>query len=182
MPSRRLFIGFPLSSPLTKRLSSLRRGWEAYPLFLVPDTNLHVTLLFLGFVPEEEIFSLCENLEKTTSLLPSAELRFERIDFFPTDSEPHSVALLGAPSESLLRMRNGIEKTLGYLNPPHKSFRPHVTLARLKRRLWKDLLPQPTLTQTISLVEAASSLSLFEVLVLHGKRRYEVVAEFPLAG
>ena len=140
----------------------------------VPLPNLHVTLAFLGSVPEASLARLRELAREVTPSV-AIEMRLDRIEHWR-----RAEILCAAASE----MPVGAEKLSGVLKtalmasdfrPDLKPFRAHVTLARQVRRVPPDLaMPMVTWRfREFALVESRTlpegpSYSIVESWVLGG--------------
>ncbi|MEP7162778.1 MAG: RNA 2',3'-cyclic phosphodiesterase [Candidatus Moraniibacteriota bacterium] len=182
MLTRRLFLGIPLTAPLVKRLRREQGAWVKYPLIMIPGTNLHVTVLFLGFLPEERLLEIEELIQEAVEGIPAFELTFSRIILAPEGKRPNMVWLSGEASPELKLLRERLEQALDYRVPEHKNFHPHINLARIRRKRWEALPEIPPVEKELSLVEPVEQITLYESFSENGKRRYEPLIEFPLNG
>ncbi len=110
-----------------------------------------------------------ECLEKTAAF----DMSFEGIAFAPTREAASMLWLTGNPSTELSALRHTIEQGLGFQTPPGKSFRPHVTLAQLRKSLWKKQTEPPELEKGLTLIEPVETVVLYESLIRDGKRVYD---------
>jgi 2'-5' RNA ligase len=129
-PARRLFIAL-WPAPGTKRaLAAWLRGWSwpAHAALVAPE-RLHLTLHFLGSVPESRLQRLRDAMAAPALDLAPCELRFDRVERWP-----HGLVVLGAQQlpEPLLALHARLADALRALQLPVEArrFRPHVTLAR----------------------------------------------------
>lgn len=180
MQTRRLFLGIPLSPALARRLEREMRVFEGWPIIPTRKQNLHVTVLFLGFVAEENLPDIVTAVQAAVIGVEPFELRFERIGFYPDDLHPTAVFLSGEEQSTLLTLRQNLDRELGYLVPEKKSFRPHVTLGKIRRGRYEALTEKPNFTKEVNLVEPVSSIVLFESVSEEGKREYTPLEEFSL--
>lgn len=180
MQKQRLFIGLPASSSLQKRLRRERKNWEHLPLFLIPEENLHVTLLFLGMMDEECIDEISLSIEEALEGVSSFEIEFTHINLAPSQEKPSMVWLSGEVSEELRDLREKLKQSLEYIFSPSKSFRPHINLARLRRKEFHALSQEPVFEKSFSLIESVETVILYESVTEGGKRRYEPIREFSL--
>lgn len=122
----RLFLAFPAAelagalNPLQDRL--------ALPGRRIPSRQFHVTLRFLGALSTSQSTSLRKQL--TQMRLPRFTLELDQLDCFPRAK----VVWIG-PSrvpEPLSRLHDELTLRCSALRlgPPHKAFRPHITLFR----------------------------------------------------
>lgn len=133
-PRARLFIALDL--PEQVRAGVARWGSEALAdpaLRLVRPESLHITLAFLGYLPEKEIPDLEEIVEASRAPAPSIALgdpvpRPERgrprLFALPANS-PGAIVLRGALERKLVAAR--------LFEPEKRPFWPHVTVARVRR-------------------------------------------------
>lgn len=182
MQTKRLFVGLSLSSLLTKRLGRETEAFRDWPIIPTRKENLHVTMLFLGFVAEENLDEIIPCIEEAVKGVGSFELRFNRIGYFPDDEHPTMVFLYGEDDPMILKLRQNLDRELGYLVPEKKSFRPHITLGKLRRGKFEALAEKPNFDKAVNLVEPVSFVTLFESTSVNGKRTYLPLAEFPLEG
>ena len=148
-PRARLFVALELPGAVVDAAAELSR--EAFgpveELRLVRPESLHVTLVFLGYLPEREIERVAE-----VALGDGSEpfgLRAEGVVPVPP-KRPRLYALgLEDSGGALTAWQDGLSRRLeaaGLYEPEKRPFWPHVTLARLKRgaRAPRDLaLPTP---------------------------------------
>lgn len=100
-----------------------------------PD-NLHITLNFLGELPEVELNSVCKVAERALADAPSFDLTLHGVGAFPEVSRPRVVwagIQTGAEEMKAIqkRLSDGLEE-LGF-PPERRQYRPHLTLGRIKR-------------------------------------------------
>ncbi|MBP7060570.1 MAG: RNA 2',3'-cyclic phosphodiesterase [Candidatus Moranbacteria bacterium] len=178
--TRRLFVGIPLSKELKKRLV---REMEAFPReasLLTREENLHVTVFFLGFVHEEQVADVCARVGVACSGLEAFELEFTGLELMESPENPKMIWLAGEASEGLKQLREEIEKEFSSFIAEKKVYRPHITLAKIKKPKWLALTVAPVLKEKLHLVEPVDTVCVFESLSLDGKRRYEPIDTFSL--
>ena len=104
--------------------------------------NLHLTLKFLGEVPDSDVPALCNALGKITS--PRMSLAISHLSQLPPNGAAR-VLMAGVEDsdQSLAKLFGAIEYTvepLGFAREKRK-FRPHITLGRMRmpRRVSREL-------------------------------------------
>jgi 2'-5' RNA ligase len=132
-PRARLFVALDLPDGLLDGLVAWGRRELSDPaLRVVPRQSLHVTLAFLGYMPEREIGRLSEIVAGLRAPAPAIELgdpiakpsrRRPRLFALPTES-PETVALQHELEGKLVPER--------LYKPEKRPFWPHVTVARVK--------------------------------------------------
>jgi 2'-5' RNA ligase len=126
----RLFVALPLPGPQRRRLAQICTGIEGARW--LDDHNLHLTLRFIGEVPEDH----GEDLAIALSSVKAApfELRLKGVGHFGSNRGVRAVWADIEPAPDLTQLRANIDATLqrAGLAPEHRKFHPHVTLARLR--------------------------------------------------
>lgn len=157
--------------------TSLGEEWSprvtSSPIQWVKAESLHVTVKFLGNIPEEQIPAIEQVLFDIGQRHQSFPLNFEGLDVFPDRRAPRIlwVGISGMLShlESVVK---DVDDCLAELGFPRESrpFRPHLTLAKIKKnhRLFGTLLTKTGLLHHSAVVDTfqVSSLSLMKS-VLH---------------
>ena len=132
-PRARLFVALDLSDDVREGITAWGGDELSDPaLRPVPCESLHITLAFLGYMPERAIEPLAEivgRLEAPAPLLgledPIAKPapKHPRLFALPADS-PDTVALQADLEEQLVAQR--------FCKPEKRPFWPHVTVARVE--------------------------------------------------
>ena len=101
----------------------------------VKNTNLHLTLKFLGHTPESSFKMVIDAVEKITKSIRPFNLKIEETGCFPVETRPR-VLWMGVRGkiDPLLELVEDIEKSLYNLGFHRESqvSSPHITLARIK--------------------------------------------------
>lgn len=135
----RLFFGLTPGPPLQAEIASATAALrESVPeLAWVPAERLHVTLKFLGEIPEDRLPALVEAATAAVRAVASHDVSFEGVGGFPNLRRPRVVWLGMDASPSLARLAGNLDGVGALVGVPLESrpFRPHVTLARAKAPL-----------------------------------------------
>lgn len=132
-PRARLFVALDLPEDLRGGLIAWgERELHDPALRVVRPESLHITLAFLGYLPEKEIERLGEIVDRLSSSAPTIELddpvakpSLARARLFALPAlSPGAVALQGELEEGLVSAR--------LYKPEKRPFWPHVTVARVK--------------------------------------------------
>jgi len=178
--TRRLFVGLPLSPALRKRLKRDMALWPKEAVLQTAEDNLHVTLMFLGFVHEEDVPEMCAKVGKVCEMINAFELSFTGMQLLDSNENPKVIWLHGEPSEELKQLREALEKMFSAFIVEKKSYRPHITLAKIKKSKWAVLPEKPKLKEQLLYIESVDTVAVFESLTIDGKRRYEQIDTFGL--
>jgi 2'-5' RNA ligase len=144
MTKRRLFIAINLSDGVKKKLLDYRSKWPDLDPKLIRWTNkfnLHITMLFIGYVTDDEMYETCRQVKKIGKKHEPFFLKLERIILGPPDKKPRMFWAQGEKSQELADLQTDlsgiIEQRTGFFK--YKAFRPHITLARFRAGLLKFL-------------------------------------------
>ncbi|MBP6889460.1 MAG: RNA 2',3'-cyclic phosphodiesterase [Candidatus Moranbacteria bacterium] len=182
MLQRRLFVGIPLSSALASRLAREISSWPEEVFLKTVKENLHVTLFFLGFIPEAMVPDICEKVRRLCETEDSFEIAFSGIRLVPTVEDPKMVWLAGEPSDALRDLTTAIKRELSFVVPSDpKIYRPHITLARIKKSAFRKLDPRPDIEKSVHLVEPVETVVVYESVIEDGERKYSPLESVPLA-
>lgn len=128
----RLFIG--LSLPAGVRESALHAAQllrDSIPGRYVPAENYHITLAFLGDVPQERLAQAQDVLARCAAGFPAPRIELGGADFF--GREQNAILILrAAGSPPLTPLHQALTDALARADLPFSPgpFSPHITLAR----------------------------------------------------
>jgi 2'-5' RNA ligase len=131
----RLFVALEVPAAVRKKLSGLvqsLRAIDSRPKWVRTD-NLHLTLKFIGEVPEAKLATIRNSLAGVRSA-SAAELTFRGLGFFPDEKRPR-VFWAGIEAKPNVReLAAEIEQRLEKQGIPReqRNFSPHLTLARFQ--------------------------------------------------
>ena len=132
----RLFVALEIPSAVREKLAALIEALRA----VSPQTrwvrpeNLHVTLKFIGEVPEEKLAGIRAALAGIRSDQPCT-LDFRGLGFFPNEKQPRVLWVGVEASPNLKTLAADIELAMEPLGIPREQrpFSPHLTLSRFER-------------------------------------------------
>jgi len=127
----RLFVAIDLPAPVKERLTELCYGLPGAKW--MPPEQLHLTLRFIGEVDGGLYREIRSALAEIAT--PPFTMGLKGLGCFPPRKQPRVLWVGIHPiAEPLLRLRNRLESTLVRLGlePEHRKFAPHITLARLR--------------------------------------------------
>jgi len=176
----KIFISINIPDKIKKRLGMAVEKWQDLPVKWVKEANLHVTLVFLGFVDEEMIPKICQKLSASLQKKESFDLEFEEINLFPSENSPRMVALLGKDSEELKNLVNDIEEGLEISYAPKKSFQPHITLGRIRKHKWEDLENKPEMREKFLVNISVNSVDIMASNFGEGGKEFAIIESCPL--
>lgn len=127
----RLFVGLAMPERHRQHLSAMSGGIEGARW--VAAANLHLTLRFIGEVDEDVAEDLAAALEAIT--IEPFELTIKGLGTF--GHPPHALwaGVQDEPQGALATLAAHVESTVvrAGLEPEHRKFNPHITLARFRK-------------------------------------------------
>ncbi|SIQ47012.1 RNA 2',3'-cyclic phosphodiesterase [Aquipseudomonas alcaligenes] len=122
----RLFFALPCPTGVAAQIDAWRQG-QHFAGKPVPTANLHITLAFLGHVPESRL----QQLQRVPPRLALADLAFDlHLDCLDCWSEGLLHLSPSQPPQALLNLASALQQQLQLDERP---YRPHLTLARDSR-------------------------------------------------
>jgi len=137
MEKIRTFIAVEISKNTRKRacdlVNRLQRS-EANVRWVVAE-NMHLTMKFLGDVPNTETPQVCRSVMDAVSNFSSIEIQCVGAGAFPDSKRPRTVWLgVETGKNELTELQQSVEKSLKPLGfkPERRRFHPHLTIGRVR--------------------------------------------------
>lgn len=138
--SIRAFVAVDLDTKSVRRVvrlaDRLRMASGAPSATWTPQGHVHVTLKFLADLSVDAVAPLAKALEALVDPAKAPKLGTCRLDAFPSVEQANVIVIeLTDPQGDLSKLASKIEKLASRhgIARESRAFRPHVTLARLKR-------------------------------------------------
>lgn len=138
MKNVRLFIAMDFSSQIILEVTifqnQLRRDLSNIPIRWVAPETMHLTLQFLGDVPQSQIPSIQEAITTSTACFSTIPIHIGSVGSFPSFTKPQVLWLGISADNTLEKLASQLQAALRPLGfKPEKEFMPHLTLGRLNR-------------------------------------------------
>jgi len=129
----RIFVSVPVNNahdlePLFRDLARVR-GVKTSPAY-----QLHITLCFIGEIPEEQVETVNGIVESAVKGVRKGRISLKGVGCFPTPKRP-KIVWAGVESEiPLSQIAGEISMKLDAAGIPHddKPFKPHITVGRVQ--------------------------------------------------
>lgn len=151
----RLFTAIELSEPARRHLADvqgrMKQLWQPAgaarlpPVSWTRENNLHVTLKFLGEVPDERVPEVCEALARADFPREPLRLHAAALDAFPSRGSIRVLhGRVEGDTDALAAVHASVEAQCGAIGFPRENrrFRAHVTLGRPRmplRGIWERI-------------------------------------------
>ncbi|MFA5746837.1 MAG: RNA 2',3'-cyclic phosphodiesterase [Candidatus Paceibacterota bacterium] len=189
MNTHRLFIAINLPERIKNRFESYENSWTDLPAKWTKPYNLHITVLFLGNVAEENIPAVLEIAKGLAEKYPPMQIKLNKISYGPPKKvPPRMVWITVEKNELLAQLKNDLEKVLTEQNVhfqiEDRGFNPHITFARLNNFELRQMNPEevPQIDEDINFDFEAKKIDVMESELKKSGSRYEVLGSFDLKG
>lgn len=175
---KRIFIAINFPSPIKEKLLEYQKQWPKLPVRWTSPKNLHLTLIFLGYISSVElakIFTISQQIARQTQPFV---LRFKRIILGPSEKAPRMFWVEIERKSELSRLQNKLAKELSL--EEKRPFKPHLTLARIKTNEWKQPGIKPRVDQPLSLTAPVTSLEIMASQLSSRGPQYTILKSYPL--
>ena len=178
---KRLFVAVSLPKDIKKRLFRfVEKEYGNFPVKWARFENFHLTMNFLGYIPEENIPEICVSVREKIEKIQSFELEFEEIETGPKTDVQKMIWATGKIHFELTELKSQLDKALGQHVRGKRGFRPHITLGRIERKKWEKMIPKPDVRRKFVFAVPVTSVELYESRFEKGKRVYYILESFQL--
>ena len=166
----RIFIAIKLPDNVIQKITDVSQYFQTQlppeALKWVETENLHLTLKFLGEIPEETLAKVQQLLARTAAGQKPFAISVENLGMYPYSRQPRVIWLGIQGAKPIVRLHDRLEKALEgiQLEKENRPFNPHLTLARVRQRTSRETANQ--IGQTLSEFKVGS-LGTFEVRQIH---------------
>jgi 2'-5' RNA ligase len=188
MKNRRIFLAINLPEQVKKKLLEFRRENADLPVYWTKEANLHITLIFIGYVDNEEMLEICRVTKEVVQNHQSFEIILRQICLGPFNRPPRMIWAEGEKSSQLAQLKNDLEEKLfdsvnsGFNHRGNRVFQPHITLARIRQEEWRSLSDKPKIEKEVSLVFPVETVEVMESHLSRGGVEYAVLESVELRG
>jgi len=193
--NHRIFIAINLPEEIKNELEKIEK--EIAGLFpketsrglvrWVKKDNLHITLLFLGYIEKENIPQICEIVNKIAKTQNPFSLEFKKVLYGPPNKIPPRLIWVDLEKSAELtdlvkKLKEKLEET-GFLEKmERREFSPHITLGRIRTWQWKKIEPEerPDIEKDISLNFGVNSVEVMESQLKRSGAEYNILESIQL--
>lgn len=182
----RIFIAINLPHDIRKSLTSFEKKWQDLPARWTPLENLHITLVFLGDITDEELGETCIAVKEVSKKHRLFDIVLDQIGYGPDKkTPPRMLWASGQKSEELSLLKKDLEDSLlekVIFKPEERSFSPHITLARINTLAWRAIEPEerPEVAENIDINFTVELLEVMESELTRQGPRYTIIESHQL--
>ena len=179
----RIFIAINLPEDTKKKLLDYQSKWLELPCRWTKKENLHITLMFLGYLSDEELLGVLKITKEVALRHQSFSISLKKILYGPPKKmPPRMVWTEGEKSEEFAALRDDLEKSLTtseqvHFSPEERAFSPHITLGRIKAWEFRQIDPEerPIVDEEINLSFEVNSIEVMESELKRGGPEYTIL-------
>lgn len=132
-PNIRLFVAaYPPPEARAAYAAALKSIDAGAPYRATPNDQVHMTLQFIGAVPQKQLDDIIESVNRSAAGVPAFTLTPQKLVCFPERGTPRLIALETDTTPGLKEVRRRLVQRL--VREPRREdperFRPHLTLCR----------------------------------------------------
>lgn len=131
----RLFIAIELGKEVLEKISHIQQKLSSpdYGLKLVEQENLHLTLKFLGDVPEEQARKIESLIHESLESFRPFTLSLEGLGYFGLHGRISAIWIgVKEGREEFVRLAKELDNRLAFVRKEEHGPSPHLTIARVK--------------------------------------------------
>jgi 2'-5' RNA ligase len=182
----RSFIAINLDDSLRNEVDRATAGLKSgnWDVKWVSPANLHITLKFLGEIPEDDLQGIREILLSIVPHHESFAFKLKGVGIFPDKRRPRIVWIDLLESEKLIKLQEKVDNTLVTIGfkREDRPFSPHLTIGRIRSSAGKESLLRAveTLKDKDFGNIGVNKVSLMKSDLKPGGAQYMTIAEFSL--
>lgn len=181
----RIFIAINFPENIKKRLCDYQKKWIDLPCRWIKKENIHITLVFLGYLDDEELLKVLNITKEVASRHEPFSIRLTRILYGPPKKPPRMVWIEGEKNEELGKLQADLENSFQELpvNKEGRPYAPHITIGRLREWEFRKMEPEerPEINEEISLNFFVESIELMESELKKTGPEYIILGSMPLS-
>ena len=200
----RVFVAINLPENIKNKLAEYQEKRPDLPVRWTKKENLHITLIFLGYLIDEELLEVCNITEEIASKNQSFFINLKKIIYGPPKKiPPRLVWVEGEKSEELGKLQKDLENSfltsratakgkeedlssspspVKGLESEGRPYTSHLTLGRIKTWEFKQIEPEerPEINEDINLSFEVNSIEVMESQLKRTGPNYTILESCPL--
>ena len=162
--------------------------WPNLPIRWIKPENLHLTLIFLGYLSDEELLEVLKITREVALRNQPFSINLIKVCYGPPKKmPPRMVWAEGKKSEELEKLQKDLENSLFAasikgLERETRPYTPHLTLGRIRQWEFRQIEPEerPEISEEMNLSFEVNSIEVMESQLKRGGAEYVVLESAPL--
>ncbi len=182
----RVFIAINLPEDVKKELVGYQKKWSDLPARWVSRDNLHITLVFLGYLTDVELGEVCMIVKEVAQKYNSFDINLNKVIYGPVGKNPPRMIWVEVERlKELSFLKKDLEGELlnpiGF-RPEARTFNLHITLARIKLLEFRSINPEerPEVNEDLNLNFSVESIEVMESQLKRPGTVYTIMESFSL--
>lgn len=180
----RIFIAINLPEIIKKEIGKYQKKFQEIPARWTKPENIHITLIFLGYVEENKIEEIKSLIKKIAFNYKNFEVNLEKIIYGPPLKPPRMIWITIKKNGILFNLQKELKNTFlknGILpEKENREFSPHITLCRFNTHDFKKIKNPPIVNQKINLNFITDSIDLMESKLFKTGAKYSIIEKIKL--
>ena len=165
----RVFVAINLPEQVKEKLISFRKDYEFLPCKWVEKENLHITVLFLGNLDDNQLFQTIRTTKQALKNYHSFLVEIDRVCYGPKGKFPPRMLWAEiSKNKEFLKIRDELRGKLfslpeyQYKTMDFKKGLPHITIARIKSFKFRNLESKPEIDIPLNIKLEVNSIEVME--------------------
>jgi len=188
--NHRVFIAINLPENIKKKFTDYQLKWPELPCRWTKKENLHITLAFLGYLTDEELFEVCKITKEVALRHEPFFINLNKILYGPPKRPPRMIWIEGEGSKDLGKLQKNLENALSSAQAMAKAdkeqetrpYTSHITMGRLKQWEFRqiEIEERPEVNEDVSFNFEVKSIEIMESRLKRGGPDYSILESCPL--
>lgn len=183
----RIFLAVNFPEGIKKKLISYQENWPNLPIRWTKPENLHITLLFLGNLDDNQLNETMKKSKEIISKHKSFIVNLKNISYGPPKRNPPKMVWVeGEDCPELSSLQKDLEEGIfglpsyQYKDRDKRELHPHVTLGRIKAWEFRKMEEKPDIDEFLDLSFQVNSVEIMESFLKKGGPEYIVLESIEL--
>jgi len=184
MKQHRIFVAVNFPKEIKEKLYNLTYQWSELPFRWVSCEDIHLTLVFVGDTDEEYLLRVISELKEIGESIEPFQIKLTKLTIAPSLKHPRYAWVEVEAPEQLRELYSVIIKKLRLAGIRFKkdrySFRPHVTIGRLRRGEWGSLEEKGDINEVLNWSVSIDSFEIMESFLSRSGERYSTLQSYKI--
>lgn len=186
---KRVFVAINFNESIKEKLVKIQNKIDCLfldnnPIKWTKKDNLHVTVFFVGYVYDDDLLEIFDQIENAIKDYRSFLLKFNEIDFMPREENKKMIWAFGEENKTLDSIRQKIKKNILSTEKETEFFIPHITMGRINqfqfKRIEKEEIPNISDEMLFDIETVVDSVDIMESELKKGGAEYTILKSIKL--